>query len=37
MFSTFGVSSGGGLVGSLFVATAGAVVLLIIVRLVKRA
>lgn len=35
--STFGVSLGGGLIGSIVVATIGAVVLLFIVRLVKRA
>jgi uncharacterized membrane protein YeaQ/YmgE (transglycosylase-associated protein family) len=37
LFSTFGVSMGGGLVGSLIVATVGAVVLLFIVRLIKSA
>jgi uncharacterized membrane protein YeaQ/YmgE (transglycosylase-associated protein family) len=35
LFNTFGVSTGGGLLGSLIVATIGAVVLLYGVRLVK--
>jgi uncharacterized membrane protein YeaQ/YmgE (transglycosylase-associated protein family) len=37
LFSTFGVSAGGGLIGSIVVATIGAVVLLFLVRLIKRA
>jgi len=37
LFSAFGASAGGGLAGSIIVATIGAVVLLLIVRLVKRA
>lgn len=37
LFSTFGVSYGGGLLASLVVATIGAVVLLFLVRLVKGA
>jgi uncharacterized membrane protein YeaQ/YmgE (transglycosylase-associated protein family) len=37
LFSTLGASSGGGLIGALIVATVGAVVLLLIVRLIKRA
>lgn len=37
LFNTFGVSLGGGLIGRLVVATVGAVVLLFIVRLIKRA
>jgi len=37
LFSTLGASAGGGLLGSIIVATVGAVVLLFIVRLVKRA
>ena len=36
LFSSFGVSSGGGLLG-LVVATVGAIVLLFLLRLVKRA
>jgi uncharacterized membrane protein YeaQ/YmgE (transglycosylase-associated protein family) len=37
LFSSLGVSAGGGLVGRLVVATVGAVVLLLLLRLVKRA
>jgi len=37
LFSTLGVSSGGGLLGSIIVATIGAVVLIFLVRLIKRA
>jgi uncharacterized membrane protein YeaQ/YmgE (transglycosylase-associated protein family) len=37
LFQEFGVSAGGGLVGSLVVATVGAVVLIFILRLLKRA
>jgi len=35
LFSTFGASIGGGLIGSILVATVGAIVLLFIVRLIK--
>jgi uncharacterized membrane protein YeaQ/YmgE (transglycosylase-associated protein family) len=34
-FNTFGVSMGGGLLGSILVATIGAVVLLLLIRLIK--
>jgi uncharacterized membrane protein YeaQ/YmgE (transglycosylase-associated protein family) len=37
LFSLFGASSGGGLIGALVVATIGAVVLLLIVRVIKKA
>jgi uncharacterized membrane protein YeaQ/YmgE (transglycosylase-associated protein family) len=37
LFSTLGVSLGAGLLGSIIVATIGAVVLIFIVRLIKRA
>ena len=37
LFSVFGASAGGGLLGALIVATIGAVVLLLIVRVLKRA
>ena len=37
LFSTLGVSAGGGLLGSIVVATVGAVVLLFIIRMIKRA
>jgi uncharacterized membrane protein YeaQ/YmgE (transglycosylase-associated protein family) len=37
LFSTLGVSAGGGLIGSIIVATIGAVVLLFLIRLIKRA
>ena len=37
LFSMLGASAGGGLLGSIIVATVGAVVLLFIVRLVKHA
>ncbi len=37
LFKEFGVSVGGGLVASLAVATVGAVVLILILRLLKRA
>ena len=36
LFSRFGVSAGGGWLGSLVVATVGAVLLLFLVRLIKR-
>ena len=37
LFSTFGVSTGSGLLGSLIVATIGAIVLLFGLRLIKSA
>jgi len=37
LFGTFRISLGGGLLGSILVATIGAVVLLFVVRLIKRA
>lgn len=37
LFSSLGASSGGGLIGAIVVATIGAVVLLLIVRVIKRA
>ncbi len=37
LFGVFGASAGGGLLGALIVATIGAVVLLLIVRVLKRA
>jgi len=37
LFSSLGLSSGGGLLGAIIVATIGAVVLIFILRLVKRA
>ena len=37
LFSSLGISSGGGLIGAIIVATIGAIVLLLIVRLIKRA
>jgi uncharacterized membrane protein YeaQ/YmgE (transglycosylase-associated protein family) len=37
LFRTLGVSSGGGLIGAIIVATIGAVVLIILLRLIKRA
>jgi uncharacterized membrane protein YeaQ/YmgE (transglycosylase-associated protein family) len=37
LFSLFGASAGGGLIGALVVATIGAVVLLLIVRVIKKA
>jgi uncharacterized membrane protein YeaQ/YmgE (transglycosylase-associated protein family) len=37
LFRTLGVSSGGGLIGAIVVATIGAVVLIVLLRLIKRA
>jgi uncharacterized membrane protein YeaQ/YmgE (transglycosylase-associated protein family) len=37
LFSSLGLSSGGGLLGAIIVATIGAIVLIFILRLVKRA
>ena len=37
LFTSLGVSAGGGLLGAIVVATIGAVVLLLLVRLLKRA
>ncbi len=37
LFSSLGVSSGGGLLGAIIVATIGAVVLIVVLRLIKRA
>jgi uncharacterized membrane protein YeaQ/YmgE (transglycosylase-associated protein family) len=37
LFRSLGVSMGGGLLGSIIVATIGAVVLIFILRLIKRA
>lgn len=37
LFRSFGVSAGGGLLGSIIVATIGAVVLVLLLRLIKRA
>ena len=37
LFRTLGVSSGGGLIGAIIVATIGAVVLIVLLRLIKRA
>lgn len=37
LFRTLGVSAGGGLLGSVILATIGAVVLLFLLRLIKRA
>ncbi len=37
LFRTFGFSSGGGTLGSIIVATVGAIVLLLVLRLVRRA
>ena len=37
LFRSLGVSAGGGLLGSIIVATIGAVVLIFILRLIKRA
>jgi len=36
LFSSLGLSSGGGLLGAIIVATIGAVVLIFILRLIKR-
>ncbi len=36
LFRYFGISAGGGLLGSIVTATAGAVVLIVVIRLVKR-
>jgi uncharacterized membrane protein YeaQ/YmgE (transglycosylase-associated protein family) len=37
LFRTLGVSTGGGLLGAIIVATIGAVVLIIVLRLIKKA
>lgn len=37
LFTKLGVSAGGGLLGAIVVATIGAIVLLVILRLIKRA
>lgn len=37
LFRSFGVSAGSGLLGSIIVATIGAVVLVVLLRLIKRA
>jgi uncharacterized membrane protein YeaQ/YmgE (transglycosylase-associated protein family) len=37
LFTKFGASAGGGLIGSIIVATIGAIVLIFILRLFKRA
>jgi len=37
LFSSLGISSGGGLIGAIIVATIGAIVLILILRLIKRA
>jgi uncharacterized membrane protein YeaQ/YmgE (transglycosylase-associated protein family) len=37
LFSSLGISAGGGLLGAIIVATIGAVVLIILLRLIKRA
>jgi len=37
LFSKMGVSTGGGLIGAIVVATIGAVVLIVLLRLIKRA
>jgi uncharacterized membrane protein YeaQ/YmgE (transglycosylase-associated protein family) len=37
LFSALGVSAGGGLLGAIIVATIGAVVLILLLRLIKRA
>jgi uncharacterized membrane protein YeaQ/YmgE (transglycosylase-associated protein family) len=37
LFSSLGISAGGGLVGAIIVATIGAVVLIILLRLIRRA
>jgi len=37
LFRTFGVSAGGGTLGSIIVATVGAIVLILLLRLVRRA
>jgi uncharacterized membrane protein YeaQ/YmgE (transglycosylase-associated protein family) len=37
LFGRLGVSTGGGLLGAIVVATIGAIILLVIVRLIKRA
>jgi uncharacterized membrane protein YeaQ/YmgE (transglycosylase-associated protein family) len=37
LFSALGVSSGGGLLGAIVVATIGAIVLIVLLRLIKRA
>jgi uncharacterized membrane protein YeaQ/YmgE (transglycosylase-associated protein family) len=36
LFSQLGISAGGGLIGSLITATVGAILLIVLVRLVKR-
>jgi uncharacterized membrane protein YeaQ/YmgE (transglycosylase-associated protein family) len=37
LFSTMGVSAGGGLLGSIIVALIGAIILIVLLRLIKRA
>ncbi len=37
LFSTMGVSAGGGLVGAIVVALIGAIILIVLLRLIKRA
>jgi uncharacterized membrane protein YeaQ/YmgE (transglycosylase-associated protein family) len=37
LFGVLGLSSGGGLLGALIVATLGAIVLIVIIRLIRRA
>ena len=37
LFSSLGISAGGGLLGAIIVATIGAVVLIVLLRLIKRA
>jgi uncharacterized membrane protein YeaQ/YmgE (transglycosylase-associated protein family) len=37
LFSTMGVSAGGGLLGSIIVALVGAIILIVLLRLIKRA
>ena len=37
LFSALGISAGGGLLGAIIVATIGAVVLILLLRLIKRA
>jgi uncharacterized membrane protein YeaQ/YmgE (transglycosylase-associated protein family) len=37
LFGTLGISAGGGLLGAILVATLGAVVLIVLLRLVRRA
>ena len=37
LFSSLGLSAGGGLIGAIIVATIGAIVLILLLRLIKRA